>query len=144
MRTGSFLVRYRWWIIAASIIVSGFFALQIFRAKINPDLETYIYEKMPSRINTAMIEEIFGGDEMVMILFESKDVLAKKTLERVKRIDRQLKNVPGINETHSLFNAKNIKSEEGAMIVDPTIVRIPDTDDPCLGGFYHDLHHRDP
>jgi hydrophobe/amphiphile efflux-3 (HAE3) family protein len=129
MRTGSFLVRYRWWIIAASIIVSGFFALQIFRAKINPDLETYIYEKMPSRINTAMIEEIFGGDEMVMILFESKDVLAKKTLERVKRIDRQLKNVPGINETHSLFNAKNIKSEEGAMIVDPTIVRIPDTDD---------------
>ncbi len=134
MRTGSFLVRYRWWIVAASILISGFFGLQIFRAEINPDMESYVYEKMSSRINTSMIEEIFGGDEMVLILFESEDILQKETLTRIKSINKQLKELDGIDETLSLFDAKNIKGEDsdgsgqvGAMVVDPTIKRIPKT-----------------
>ena len=125
MRTGSFLVRYRWWIIISSILVTGFFGLQIFRAEINPDLETYIYKKMASRVNTSLIEEIFGGDEIVLILFESEDVLRQETLERIKEVNQDLKEIPGINETHSLFDAKNIRGEDGAMLVDPTIRRIP-------------------
>jgi predicted RND superfamily exporter protein len=62
MRTGSFIIRHRWLIIILSLLVSGFFGFQIFRAEINPDLESYIYEGMPSRINTNLIEDIFGGD----------------------------------------------------------------------------------
>jgi len=129
MRTGSFLVRYRWWIIAASILISGFFGLQIFRAEINPDMESYVYEKMPSRINTNMIEEIFGADEMVLVLFESEDILQKETLLRIKKINKQLKDLEGIDETLSLFDAKNIKGEDGAMVVDATVRRIPKTDE---------------
>ena len=128
MRTGSFLVRYRWWIIISSILVTGFFGLQIFRAEINPDMETYIYKKMASRVNTSLIEEIFGGDEIVLILFESEDVLRQETLERIKEVNQDLKEIPGINETHSLFDAKNIRGEDGAMLVDPTIRRIPKSD----------------
>lgn len=121
------MVKYRWWIVAACLAVSGFFGFQIFRAEINPDLETYIYDKMPSRINTGMIEEIFGGDEMIMVLFESEDILQEAALERVEKINDQLKEVPGIDETHSLFDAKNIKGEAGAMLVDPAVRRIPKT-----------------
>jgi len=129
MRTGSFLVRYRWWIIAVSILISGFFGLQIFRAEINPDLESYVYEKMASRINTDMIEEIFGADEMVLVLFESEDILQKETLLRIKKVNKQLKDLDGIDETLSLFDAKNIKGEDGAMVVDATVRRIPKTDE---------------
>ncbi len=110
--------------------------MQIFRATINPDLESYIYEKMPSRINTGKIEEIFGADEMVLILFEAEDILQKETLTRVKKVNKQLKELDGIGETLSLFDSKNIKGEDpdesggaGAMLVDPTIRRIPKTRD---------------
>jgi hydrophobe/amphiphile efflux-3 (HAE3) family protein len=127
MRTGSFLVRYSWWIIAAAILISGTFGLQIFRAKINPDLESYIYEKMPSRINTRMIEEIFGGDEMIMVLFESDDILSSATLGRVEKINQRIRELEGIDETLSLFDAKTIKGEGGAMLVDPAIPEIPVT-----------------
>ncbi len=123
------MVRYRWWIVAASLLVSGFFGLQIFRAEINPDMESYVYEKMPSRLNTNLIEEIFGGDEMVIILFESEDILQKETLTRIKEVNKQLKDLDGIDETLSLFDAKNIKGEDGAMVVDACIRRIPKTKD---------------
>ncbi len=127
MRTGNLIIRHRWLILILSLLVSGFFGYQIFRAEINPDLESYIYEGMPSRINTNLIEDIFGGDEMVMILFETDDVLNQKTLSRVRKVNRQLKDVQGIDETLSLFDAKYIKGEQGAMIVDPAIGRLPKT-----------------
>ena len=120
-------MKYRWWIIAASILVSGFFGIQIFREEINPDLETYIYAKMPSRINTARIEKTFGGDETLMIIFEAKDILRKETLERIRKIDRGLGRLDGIDETLSLFNSKTIKGGDGTMIVEPTIGKIPST-----------------
>jgi hydrophobe/amphiphile efflux-3 (HAE3) family protein len=127
MRTGILIIKHRWLIIILSLLVSGFFGFQIFRAEINPDLESYIYEGMPSRINTNLIEDIFGGDEMVMILFKTDDVLSQKTLSRVKKVNRQLKDIQGIDETLSLFDAKNIKGEQGAMVVDPAIRRLPKT-----------------
>jgi hydrophobe/amphiphile efflux-3 (HAE3) family protein len=129
MRTGSLIIKHRWLIIILSLTVSGFFGFQIFRAEINPDLESYIYEGMPSRINTNLIEEIFGGDEMVMILFESDDILNKETLSRVKEVNKQLKELEGIDETMSLFDAKSIKGVDGAMVVDPAIRRLPKTAD---------------
>jgi len=127
MRTGSFIVKYRWWIIFLSFMAAGFFGLQIFRAEINPDLESYIYEGMPSRINTGIIEEIFGGDEMILIIIESEDVLNRETLSRVRSINKELKKLKGIDETLSLFDAKRIKGEDGAMIVDPAVSSIPET-----------------
>ena len=129
MRTGILIIKHRWLIIILSLLVSGFFGFQIFRAEINPDLESYIYEGMPSRINTNLIEDIFGGDEMVMILFETDDILNKETLSRIKKVNKQLKEVEGIDETLSLFDAKSIKGEDGAMIVDPAIRRLPKTED---------------
>ena len=129
MRTGSFIIQFRWWIIGISFLIAAVFGLQIFRAEINPDLESYVYEGMPSRINTKIIEEIFGGDEMILILFESGDVLNQETLTRVKNINRELKKLEGIDETLSLFDAKRIKGEDGAMIVDPAVKRIPETEE---------------
>jgi hydrophobe/amphiphile efflux-3 (HAE3) family protein len=128
MRTGSFIVRYKWWILGISMAIALAFGAQIFRARINPDLETYVYEGMPSRINTNIIEEIFGGDEMVMVLFEAPDVLSHETLSRVRKVNRELKKLEGIDETLSVFDAKNIRGEDGFMLVDPAVGRIPETD----------------
>ena len=129
MRTGSIIIKHKWLIIILSLLISGFFGSRIFRAEINPDMESFIYERMPSRINTNLIEDIFGGDEMVMILFEADNILNKETLSRVKAVNKQLKEVEGIDETLSLFDAKSIKGEDGAMIVDPAIRRLPKTEE---------------
>ena len=127
MNTGQFIIKYRWLIIILSLLITVFFGTQIYRAKINPDLETYIPKEMESRMNTDKIEKIFGGDEILIVLLETDDVLAKVTLERLKNIRMELRKSDQFGKIFSLFDVKNIRSEEGALVVDPAISSIPES-----------------
>ncbi len=122
------IVRFRWIIIVAFIAVTAVFARQIPKAQIESDMKTQLPKHWESRLNTDKIDEIFGGTEMMMVLFETDDVLDSKTLQRVKNISKQMKRIKGVDKVWSLFELKNIKSEDGAMIVDPAVKRIPKTD----------------
>ncbi len=129
MKSGKFIIKYRWLIIALSVIIPVAVGLQIFRAEIDPDLEKYIPADMSSRINTERIEEIFGGDELLMLIFESEDVLNPRTLERVKNIRRELRKVEEIDHILSIYDTKNMTTQNGMLLVEPFIRKIPDTDD---------------
>lgn len=129
MNTGQFIIKYRWAIIIISILITGFFGLQIYKAEINPDLETYIPREMASRVNTDEIEKIFGGDELLIVLLETNDVLCEETLERLKDIRKELRKSEEFGKVMSLFDVKNIRSEEGALLVDPAIKSIPETEE---------------
>jgi hypothetical protein len=83
---------------------------------------------MASRLNKDRIEELFGGTEMIMVLLKTDDVLKTETLKRVKIMSRQMKRIKGIDKVMSLFELKHIKSEDGAMIVNPAVKRIPRND----------------
>jgi len=112
-------------IIIAFIAAAIVFARQIPKAELDPDMLNYLPTDMPSRISKDNIEKIFGGQEMLMVLVKTEDVLKPETLQRVKRISRQMKRIKGIDKVLSLFELKNLKSQEGAMIVEPAVKRIP-------------------
>jgi predicted RND superfamily exporter protein len=80
---------------------------------------------MESRLNTDKIDELFGGTDMLMVILKSDDILDPETLERTKAISRGAKRITGVDKVLSLFELKNIKGEEGAMIVEPAVRRIP-------------------
>lgn len=128
-KTADIIIKFRWMIIIAFIAVTVIIASQIPKAKIDPDMLNYLPEDMPSRIDKKKIEDLFGGTEMLMVLVSTDDVLKAETLRRVKNISRQMKRVKGVDKILSLFELKHLKSEEGAMIVDPAVKRIPETED---------------
>ncbi len=121
------IIRYRWPIIIGFILITLFFGLQIPKATIQSDFKTYIPESVPARVNTAALEEIFGGSNMVMILFKTEDVLNPVTLKRVSKLSRKFGQIKGVNQVMSLFDAKDIRGEDGMMIVEPAVNRIPKT-----------------
>jgi predicted RND superfamily exporter protein len=121
------IVRFRWPIIFGFLVLAVVFGLQIPKAEINSDMKSQLPPGMESRVNTDAIDGIFGGTEMLMVLVHSDDVLAPETLERVKNLSRQMKRVKGVDKVLSLFELKNIKSGEGAMVVEPAVSRIPRT-----------------
>ncbi len=98
------------------------------RMEIDSEVEALIPLDMPSRLNTDSIENLFGGSDNIVLLFEAEDVLRKETLSRVKSIEKALNKISDIENTLSLFSSKSIKGEDGMMIVDPAIKRIPKTD----------------
>ncbi|MFC1716028.1 RND family transporter [Candidatus Poribacteria bacterium] len=130
--TANIIVKLRWLIIIAFIVVTVIIAIQIPNAKMDADMMNYMPRDMPSRVNKDKIEELFGGTEMLMILVKADDVLNPTTLERVKKLSKQMKKVKGVDKVMSLFELKYIKSEvrseDEVMIVNPAVKRIPKTE----------------
>ncbi len=122
------IIKYRWWIIAISVVITLGFSTLLFKIEIDPELKNYFPKTMTSVVNTDKIEEIFGNQDLVMIIFETKDVLNKETLERVKTVEREISRIDGIRRTTSIFGSNRIHGEEGVMYVEPTVLRIPQND----------------
>ncbi len=125
---GDRIISLRWIIIPFFILTAVFFASQIPRAEIESEMKSMLPSYLDSRINTEKIDELFGGTEMIMLIIKADDVLDPETLQRTKSISRQMKRIKGVDKVLSLFELKNIKGEEGAMIVNPAVKRIPRTD----------------
>ena len=125
MKTADWIIKFRWLIIIGFVLLTAIVGTQIPKAEIEADMSESLPSDMCSKINNDKIEEIFGGDDMLLILFETDDVLNKETLLRIKNISKKIKRIKGVSKVMSLFDLKNIHGEDGAMIIDPAVKRIP-------------------
>jgi uncharacterized protein len=123
------ILKYRWWIITASVVLTVALTGMLSSIKIDPDLKNYFPDSMESMVNTEKIEEVFGNQDIIMLLFEKDDIINEESLSRIKMIDRKLKRIKGIQKTTSLFGANRIYGEDGVMYVEPTIKRIPKSEE---------------
>jgi len=123
------IIQFRWPIILGFVAVTIILGLQLRFVEIDPDMKSQLPEDIVSRINTEKIDELFGGTDMLMVLVKTDDVLKAETLKRVKKISKEMNRIKGVDKVLSLFELKSIKGEEGAMIVDPAVRRIPRNDE---------------
>ncbi len=123
------IIHYRWLVIVVFTIVTFAFMSQIPRVEMDTDLKSQLPKDMPSRMDTDKIDEIFGGTEMLLVIVKAEDVLQPETLRRVKSMSRKINRVDGVDKVLSLFDLKSIKSEEGAMIIEPAVRTIPTTEE---------------
>lgn len=123
------VIRYARAIIICTAIAVGLAIIPILNSRINSDLESYIPGTMNSRANTEKIEKIFGDNEPVVIIFESEDVLNRKTLQRLQDLSSGFEATGAFSAIYSLADAKSIKGEDGFLIVEPIIGEIPETEE---------------
>jgi hydrophobe/amphiphile efflux-3 (HAE3) family protein len=125
----NFIVKFRWLIIIGFIAITLLMGTQLRKAEMDSDFANMIPKTMGYRASTDRIEEIFGGTDMMIVLFETDDVLNTATLERLKSIAKAANRISGVDKVMSLFDLKSIKGEDGMMIVDPAVKRIPKNDE---------------
>jgi hydrophobe/amphiphile efflux-3 (HAE3) family protein len=126
-KLSKFTIRFRWPIILFFLAISLFTGSQIKKATINSDMMTYLPEDMPSRVNKRKVEELFGGTEMLMLIVKSEDVINSSTLKRVHKFSREMSRIKGVDKVMSLFDLKYVRNEDGAMMVDPAVKKLPRT-----------------
>jgi predicted RND superfamily exporter protein len=119
------IIKYRWVIISLSVLITLGFSTLLFKLEIDPNLKNYFPKTMTSVVNTDRIEEVFGNQDLIMVIFEADDILDESTLKRIKKVEKDFNNVDGIRRTTSLFGSNRIYGEEGVMYVEPTVLRIP-------------------
>ena len=122
------MLNYRWIIITTALLITGFFGWHMLQVEIDPDIKNNIPPDMSSRLNTSKIESLFGKDNMLLIVFESDDILQDHSLERLKTITKKMERMKSFDRIISPANAKNINGEDGMMIIEAAIRRIPRTD----------------
>lgn len=127
IKMGKFILKYRWWIISGSAILTIALSGILSSISIDPDLKNYFPDSMESMVNTEKIESVFGNQDIIMLLFEKEEIINKESLTRVKQVERQMRRIPGIKKTTSLFGANRIYGENGTMVVEPTVKKIPET-----------------
>jgi uncharacterized protein len=123
------IIKYRWWIIAASLLFTIGFSMSLLKLEIDPDLKNYFPKTMTSMVNTDRIEEVFGNQDIIMMIFETDDILNEATLKRLKMVEKEIGRLDGIKRSSSLFGSNHIYGEEGVMYVEPTVLRIPKNED---------------
>lgn len=95
------------------------------KTTINSDLLSYLPDNMPSKVNNDKIEQVFGTSDPLLIVFEADDVLNDSTLWRIQSLSKEFNRMKDFDMVMSLFDTKSIKGEDGAMIVNPVVKRIP-------------------
>jgi len=126
MKRSMFVVRYRWYIIVATLLIVCAAVIPLFNIRINPDLESYMPESMESKQNNKIINDVFGNNEVLLIVFKSEDVINSGTLARIKSVSESFDELPEITQVYSLFKAKSISSIDGSMVVNPLVSDLPE------------------
>jgi len=108
------------------VITGLFFIFLIPSASTDPDMRNYIPSNLQSKIKTDSIENVFGFQDMVIILYrDTGSVISGHNLTTLKKIEDQLSQVTGISSLISPFSIKTIRNEDGFMIAERLVSNIP-------------------
>lgn len=107
-----FILRIRWAIIISVAILSAFFAYFIKDLKVNADVLGYLPDDDPAAILFRDIGKNYGGNEMIIIGIEGKDVFTTEMLELIRQITDSVRTIKGIGYVTSLTNVLDIKGTE--------------------------------
>jgi len=122
-----FIIKYRWAIITVSVALAVGMGLLIPSSETDPDIRNYIPRNMESRVTNDSIEQEFGVQDMIMVLFTDTTILKPGVLQQVRQVDRAFSRMEGIGTVSSVYTARKIEGRDGMMVVDPLIDRIPET-----------------
>jgi hydrophobe/amphiphile efflux-3 (HAE3) family protein len=125
----NWVMRFAWPIILTFVLGALAFAIPLKDIEIDPEIKNQLPENMPARLDVRAIEKRFGGSELVMIVVQADDVLASRTLTRIRTISERLSQVPHVDRVMSPFSLTDIRgTPDGMMAVEAAIAKIPETD----------------
>lgn len=121
------LIKHRYLVIVISVAIGLGGLAMLPEMRTDPDIRNYIPSGMESRINTDKIEQEFGLQDMIMIVYKDSCILTPSNLKRIRNTDKQLENLKSVDNIISLFNTRRIYGDKGMMIVDPAVKRFPES-----------------
>lgn len=121
------IVRYRLPIVLlfTGITLASLFLLP--RLQVNPDLASYVPDGMGNKKYMKELDSIFGGSEMILVMMQAPDVVNHSTLSRLKLLKEELANLDGIDRCISPFDAQDVSTQDGFMIMDPLLDPLPES-----------------
>mgnify|MGYP001430803801 FL=1 len=112
-------------IIASIFLVTIILSWRIFDLSIDPGMRSLVPIDHPIIKNMSLVEELFSGNEIVIIAIESEDLLSSKTLEKYYAFHDSLENIISINRVASIYNHRYIVPDDGGFEIQKLLEKIP-------------------
>ncbi len=116
-----FTLRFKWPIIALSVLLTGFFGYELTKIQVNPN----IINSLPANDSVvSLFKDIgkqFGGNEIGMVIIKSDNVFKPSVLKDVQLVTKTLTNLNGISSVTSLTNTLNFDAVGDNFEVKPLI-----------------------
>ncbi len=125
------LIKYRLPIVLLFSVITVLSLLLLPRLEVNPDLDSYVPDRIGNQKYMKELDSIFGGSEMVMVMMQAEDVINSATLTRLDVLAQELVNLDGIDRCISPFDAQSISTRDGFIIMDPLFENMPESNDEC-------------
>lgn len=106
------IVKLKWLIITAAILLTVLFGYQIKNLHINADIISSLPDDDAVARLYKDIGTEFGGNDMGLIVIETKDVFDASVLQVIKQITDSIKYTQGVSSVTSITNILDIKSSE--------------------------------
>ena len=108
----NYLIKLRWIIIGAVVILTAFLGFQIRNISINSNILSTLPDNDPTGHLYKRIGAQYGGNDIGMIVLETDNVFQFDVLNHIREITDSLKVMEGISTVTSLTNILDIKSSD--------------------------------
>ena len=111
-RLAEFIIRSRKGIIGLVVLITLILGYFIKDLKVNPDVLGYLPEDDRAAILFREVGEQYGGNDLVIVGLEGRDVFTYEMLDLVRQVTDSMRTIAGISYVTSLTNVIDIKSTE--------------------------------
>lgn len=125
------LIKYRLPVIILFAGITLLSLLFIPKLEVDPDLEKYVPEHLGVKKHLRVLDSLFGGNEMIMVMLEAEDVVNPATLTRFEALSEELDNLEGVERIISPLDAQSISNEDGFLMMDPLFETFPESQADC-------------
>ncbi len=120
------IIRFRWLIILASVLLTGYMAIGMKSLAFNPDSRVFFSEQNPQLVALEELENTFVKNKNIYIALRPKtgDVFNPKTLGIVKELTKACWQIPFSSRVDSITNFQHMDVQGDDLMVDDLVADI--------------------
>ena len=126
-RWGALVVRRPGVVIALSLVLSVAFVAQLPRLHFDLSDKGFLRPGDPVRVTYEAFNRQFGRDATALVAVESETVFDLEFLSRLRALHRELEDIPQIEDTTSLVNARNTYGRGDELVVEDLLEDWPES-----------------
>lgn len=113
-----FILRFRLFVVALFLLITAVFGHFLMQATITSSIGELFFSNNPKYERYLANNNIFGGDNLVLVAYSGDDILSRESLDRLRRTVAALEKNPDVERVESLLSAQHITSSEDQLLIE--------------------------
>lgn len=107
------IIKHRFLVLGLLLILTILSGGILSNVKISGSMPDLFLGKSPKYLSYQERVKEFGSDALIVIAFEEKNLLSRSSIEKLKRVEEKVKNLPKIKDMKSILDLQDVRIVDG-------------------------------